>query len=198
MALLRAAADVIVVGARTLSDSPGHQWTPATLVPDCVDELQEYRRALGGAGSLAPLVVVSASGLLPAHVALTSPAIPTTVLTTNAAAPIARDFPLVNRVVVEGGGRIDGATLTQVLAREFDARLVLTEGGPTLMGALVAGGHVSELFLTVAPRVAGRDADAARPGLVEGFAADPRALQEYALLSVRRREATLLLRYRRR
>lgn len=198
MAMLRAAASVIVVGARTLSDSPGHQWTPEQLARDHADDLDEYRRALGRTEALAPLVVVSASGILPAHVALTDPATATTVITTNAAAPVARDFPGVQRIVVEGGGRIDGNTLTEILAREFDAGLVLTEGGPALMGSLVAEEQVAELFLTVAPRISGRDADAARRGLVEGFAADARALQEYALLSVRRGDATLLVRYRRR
>ena len=197
MAMLRAAADVIVIGARTLIDAPGHQFTAAASAPASAGELRDYRRALGYDSDTAPLVIVSARGVLPAHVALERPATPTTVLTSNAAAPVEREFPRVKRLVVEGGSRIDGVTLVETLAREFGARVVLCEGGPTLLGSLVAEDQVTELFLTVAPRVAGRDAEHPRRGLVEGYAAAP-SLHEYALLSVRRGDSTLLLRYRRR
>lgn len=197
MAMLRAAADVIVIGARTLIDAPGHQFTAAATAPAYAEELRDYRRALGRETETAPLVIVSARGVLPQHVALERPATPATVLTSNAAAPVEREFPRVNRLVVEGGGLIDGSLLVHTLAREFGARLVLSEGGPTLLGSLVAEDQVAELFLTVAPRVAGRDADHARRGLVEGYAAEQQSLHEYSLLSARRSESTLLLRYRR-
>lgn len=197
MAMLRAAADVIVIGARTLGDAPGHQFTAAATAPAFADELRDYRRALGREAGTAALVIVSARGVLPQHVALERPATPTTVLTSNAAAPVERDFPQVSRLVMEGGGHVDGASLVHTLAREFGARLVLCEGGPTLLGSLVAEDQVSELFLTVAPRVAGRDADHPRRGLVEGFAAEQRSLHEYSLLSARRSDSDLLLRYRR-
>ena len=196
MAMLRAAADVIIVGARTLAEAPGHQWTAERLVPHSARELSEYRRTLGRTGA-APLVIVSGSGRLAEHIALTNPAVPTTVLTTNAAAPIRAEYPRVDRVVVPGGGRMDGETLLQALADTFDARVVLCEGGSQLLGTLVAADLVSELFLTVAPRIAGRDDAHQRLAMVEGFAADPRGLQNYELLSVRRDGATLLLRYRR-
>lgn len=197
MAMLRAAADVIVVGARTLEEAPGHQWTVEKLAPESAKELHEYRRSLGRAGAAAPLAIVTGSGRLSEHIALTDPAVPATVLTTNAAAPIRAEFPRVNRVVVPGGGRMDGDTLMQAIVDTFDPHLVLCEGGSQLLGTLLAANRVSELFLTVAPRIAGRDDAHQRLAMVEGFAADPRALQDYELLSVRRDDATLLLRYRR-
>lgn len=197
MAMLRAAADVIVVGARTLEEAPGHQWTVEKLAPQSARELHEYRRVLRRPGDAAPLVIVSGSGRLAEHIALTNPAVPTTVLTTNAAAPIRAEYPRVERVVVPGGGRMDGDTLMHALADTFDAQLVLCEGGPQLLGTLLVASQVSELFLTVAPRIAGRDDAHQRLAMVEGFAADPRALQEYALLSVRRDADTLLLRFKR-
>ena len=197
MAMLRAAADVIIVGARTLEEAPGHQWTVEKLAPDAARVLHEYRAALGRSGDAAQLVIVSGTGRLAEHVALTNPAVPTTVLTTNAAAPIRAEFPRVNRVVVPGGGRMDGDTLMHALADTFDPRLVLCEGGPQLLGTVLAANGVSELFLTVAPRIAGRDDAHPRLAMVEGFAAGPHALQEYALLSVRRDGDTLLLRFKR-
>lgn len=198
MAMLRAAADVIVVGARTLEEAPGHQWTVRNLVPESSAELHAYRRALGHTTDAVPLVIITGSGRLADHIALTNPAVPTTVFTTNAAAPIRQEFPRVERVVVPGGGRMDGDTLMQALVDVFNPRVVLCEGGSQLLGTLVAADRVSEMFLTVAPRIAGRDDAHQRLAMVEGFAADPRALQEYQLLSVRRDDATLLLRYRRR
>lgn len=197
MAMLRAAADVIIVGARTLEEAPGHQWTVEKLVSEPAKDLHEYRRALGRTGEAAPLVIVSGSGRLAEHIALTNPAVPTTVLTTNAAAPIRAEYPRVNRVVVPGGGRMDGDTLMQALVDTFDPHLVLCEGGARLAGTMVAADQISEIFLTVAPRIAGRDEAHQRLAMVEGFAADPRALREYALLSVRSDGATLLLRYKR-
>jgi riboflavin biosynthesis pyrimidine reductase len=197
MAMLRAAADVILIGARTLEEAPGHQWTAEKLVPSEVRPLQDYRRALGRTTDAAPLAIVSGSGRLADHVALTNPAVPTTVFTTNAAAPIRMEFPKVNRIVVPGAGRMDGDTLMQALVDAYNPRLVLCEGGAQLLGTLVAANQVSEMFLTVAPRIAGRDGSQQRLGMVEGFAADPHELQEYALLSVRREAATLLLRYAR-
>lgn len=197
MGMLRAAADVIVVGARTLNDSPGHQWTPEKVARGFGDELHAYRRALGRPETAAPLVIVSGRGHLEAHAAITEPAVPTTVLTTNLGSGVERAFPRVRRLVVGGEGHIDGATLTQTLAHEFGARLVLCEGGATLVGSLVGAGQVSELFLTIAPRLAGRDGANERIGMVEGYAFDSKALQDYAVVSARREDSTLLLRYRR-
>ncbi|MDQ3887612.1 MAG: dihydrofolate reductase family protein, partial [Actinomycetota bacterium] len=48
--------------------------------------------------------------------------------------------------------------LTDVLARlraEYGVRSVLCEGGPTLNASLLPGGLVDELFLCIAPRIAG-------------------------------------------
>ncbi len=197
MGMLRAAADVIVVGARTLNDSPGHQWTPEKVARGFGDELYAYRRALGRPESPAPLVIVSGRGHLEDHVALTDPAVPTTVLTSQARAGLEREFPRARQLVAGGEGRIDGATLMQTLAREFGARLVLCEGGAALMGSLVGAGQVSELFLTIAPRLAGRDAASERIGMVQSYAFESTELQNYAVVSVRREDSTLLLRYRR-
>ena len=43
-------------------------------------------------------------------------------------------------------------------------RSVLCEGGPTILGALLAEGLVDELFLSLAPRLVGGHG----PGIVEG------------------------------
>jgi riboflavin-specific deaminase-like protein len=75
--------------------------------------------------------------------------------------------------------------------RQRGVRALLCEGGPTLNRALLAEGVVDELFLTVAPLLAG-DADA--PRIVEGD--DLPAPLEMELTWILRHEDELYLRYR--
>ena len=62
-------------------------------------------------------------------------------------------------VVVKSGpeGRVDLRALLRSL-REEGVRALLCEGGPTLHGSLQAAGLVDELFLTIAPKLAGGSA----------------------------------------
>ena len=75
--------------------------------------------------------------------------------------------------------------------RERGVRALLCEGGPTLNGALLAAGVVDELFLTVAPLLAGI-ADA--PRIVEGE--DLSSPIDMELVWTLRHEDELYLRYR--
>ena len=197
MALLRAAAGAVVIGAGTLRATPGHQWIAAALAGDEAERFDAYRAELLGSATPAPLVVVSARGELPAHVALDQPATRTIVLTTPAGARRVRtDHPQVEAVEIEGDGEIGVARIVEAVAGICGEAIVLTEGGPSLLGRLIAAHAVHELFLTVSPRIAGRDDDQSRPGLVEGWAARPDALRPAALESARRSGDHLFLRYR--
>jgi riboflavin biosynthesis pyrimidine reductase len=197
MALLRATADVIVIGAGSLRATPGHQWVPAAVAGDHAAVINGCRAERHGSPEPAPLVVVSASGDLPAHVALDQPATSTAVLTSaSGAANVRRAHPLVQ--VIEAGtpGLIDGADVIAAVSSAFGSGLVLCEGGPSLFGSLLAARAVQELFLTVSPRIAGREHDQPRLGIVNAWAADPDALRRATLASVRRSEDHLFLRYR--
>ncbi len=94
-----------------------------------------------------------------------------------------------------GPGAIDGAAIVAALEREMDATHVLCEGGPSLMGTLVRARSLSELFITVSPRLAGRDGVRERRGLIDGWAPGPDSLVRATLLSVRRSGDHVLLRY---
>ena len=74
------------------------------------------------------------------------------------------------------------------------AGLVLTEGGPRLMGSL--GGRIDEVFMTHSPALAGR-AGPERLGMLEGFEFPPTELLRHRLLSVRRAGSFLFTRYQR-
>jgi riboflavin biosynthesis pyrimidine reductase len=72
--------------------------------------------------------------------------------------------------------------------------VVLTEGGPTLMGELIKAGLLNEMFLTLSPLIAGRNKDY-RMGMVEGAELLPKAPVWSRLLSARRHGDYLFLRY---
>lgn len=61
-------------------------------------------------------------------------------------------------------GRLELGTVLDVLGR-LDIVRLLVEGGPTVHGALLAGGHADRMVVFVAPRVLG---DASAPGFAQG------------------------------
>ena len=147
--VLRALADVVLIGAGT---ARGEGYT-ALEVPS---ELRAARAALGLAESL-ELAVVTASGVLPDQL-LTSDR-PPLVLTTSAAPTLdaLRAQLGADRVVVADGAA-PGAVDVRAAVDELGARglmHVLAEGGPTLLGQLVAADLVDELCLTWSPQLVG-------------------------------------------
>ncbi|HEX6688366.1 MAG TPA: dihydrofolate reductase family protein [Solirubrobacterales bacterium] len=95
-------------------------------------------------------------------------------------------------IVVESGpeGRVDLPALLSSL-REEGVRALLCEGGPTLHGALQAADLVDDLFLTIAPKLAGGDA----PRIVEG---ELPAVVPLELAWLLEQDGELFARYRRR
>ena len=195
MAMLRAACDAVVVGARTLRTTPRHQWTACFLFRELCGELEDLRRA-GGRAAPAPLVIVTASGALPDHVALREPAVKVVVITTGRGARAAASAaPTADVVVASETQEITGDALLAALDATLHAPRVLCEGGPRLLGTLLGAGALHDLFLTVSPRIAGRVAGDGRSGIVEGWAAAPPRLVGARIHSARRSGDHLFLRY---
>jgi riboflavin biosynthesis pyrimidine reductase len=191
MGLLRACADVVLVGSGTMLASPNGTWRPERVFPPTAEGFAELRR---GRPEKPTVAFVTAGGSFdPTHPALEQQAI---VLTTErAAAGLRASVPAASEVVaVNDGDRVD---LRKAIAclRERGHSRVLSEGGPTLLGSLLAAGLADELFLTMAPVLAGR-ADRPRLQLVEGVELLPDATVAARLLSVRRHGDHLFLRYR--
>jgi riboflavin-specific deaminase-like protein len=88
--------------------------------------------------------------------------------------------------------RLEVAALTEMLAdlHARGVRKLLSEGGPTMHGAMWAAGAVDELYLTIAPLITG---DADEPTIVDGGRL-PDAV-ELELLGVDRIGSELFLRY---
>ncbi len=196
MALLRASADAVVIGAGNLRATPGHQWTPAAVAGEDAPVVAQFRFERTGSRQPPMLVVVSGSGDLPAHVALDHPASGVAVITSSAGAARVRVAHPRVTVIEVGEEGISGAGVVSAVTAALGPGLLLCEGGPSLFGRLLADHAVHELFLTVSPRVAGRDHDQPRPGIVDGFAAASDALLRIAIELVRRSDDHLFLRYR--
>jgi riboflavin biosynthesis pyrimidine reductase len=192
MGLLRACADVVLIGAGTLRATPGHLWTPAHVCPAAAESFAAFRRGLGGDGD--PLLaVVTARGDVPAgHPALRAG---TLVLTTAAGALRLRGrLPPACTIVDLGDWPKLPPADVLAAARDRGGNMVLTEGGPRLLGQLAAAGLLDELFLTISPVLAGRG-HTARPGLVAGLELLPGRAGPAELLTVRRHGSYLFLRY---
>jgi len=193
MGLLRACAEAVLVGAGTLRAAPGHRWTPEHVHPAGAPAFAELRRRLG----LAPaprLVVVTGRGELdPSHPGLEAGGL--VLAGAVGGARLRGRLPAATSLVVLGEGmELDGARLLEALRAEGH-RVVLTEGGPHLLGSLLGAGGLDELFLTVSPRLVGRGPGAARLGLVEGGRPDLRPPAQARLLGLRRHGSHLFIRY---
>ena len=192
MGLLRACADVVLIGAGTLRATPGHLWTPAHVCPAAAGGYAALRRTRGLTAD--PLLaVVTARGDVPAgHPALRAGAL---ILTTAAGARrLHGQLPPACTIVDLGDGPALPPAEVLAAARARGGSMVLTEGGPRLLGQLAAGGLLDELFLTVSPVLAGRG-ETARPGLVAGLELLPGRAEPAELLTVRRHGSCLFLRY---
>jgi riboflavin biosynthesis pyrimidine reductase len=191
MALLRACADAVLIGAGTLRATPGHKWTPSYVFPDLASSFARLRKTLGR--ELEPrLVLLTATGDIDtSHPAVAGGA---TVLTT---APVAKSLrarlPKSCDVIESGEKEVD-------LRRAFDElrslgfKAVLTEGGPHVMGGLIKEGLLDEVFLTISPVVAGRNGDD-RLGMVAGGEFLPSSGVWLELMSSRRHGDYVFLRY---
>lgn len=192
MALLRACADVVLLGSGTLLSSPQGTWRADRAYPPVAEALGELRASRGLPEQPALAIVTGGGSFDPTHPVLERGVL---VLTTEAAAPTIRASVSAATEVIAVG---DGATVDPVAAlaalRERGHGVVLSEGGPTLLASLLASRLVDELFLTLSPLVAGR-AQAPRLSLVEGVELLPDARLDASLRSLRRAGDHLLLRY---
>jgi riboflavin biosynthesis pyrimidine reductase len=192
MGLLRAFADVVLIGAGTLRAESAHLWTADRVYPPAADAFRSLREYLQ-LPPTAPLAVVTASGNVdPALPALEGGLILTTAPGAKGLASRASGGV---RVLGLGDGELVSAADVVAALRAAGHRSILTEGGPHLFGQLLAAGLVDQLFLTLSPALAGRDRNSGQIGLVEGTALLPDIDIRGRLLSARKSGSHLFLRY---
>jgi len=176
---LRALADAVLIGTGTLR-AEGYD----RLVKR--DERRARRRAAGLAED--PLAVILSRRFdVPWEAGLFQAPEQPVLVYTHADAGDPPDVPAPVEVV-----RLEVAALTEMLAdlRARGVRALLSEGGPTMHGALHAAGVVDELHLTIAPLVTGDDDE---PNIVDGGRLPEAA--ELELVSVRQEGSEVFLRY---
>ena len=99
---------------------------------------------------------------------------------------------------VAGAAAATLAGAQAVLAAVQRARrceMILFEAGPRLIGDFLAEKRLNELFLTLAPQVAGRDGSVERPGLVAGKQFAPEHPRWGTLVGLKRAGSNIFLRY---
>jgi riboflavin biosynthesis pyrimidine reductase len=199
MGLLRAIADIIIVGSGTLAADPNHVWTPDAICPELAADYRQLRSAMGSAPT--PLnVVVSASGRLNLRrPVFASGLVPALIITTRAGAKslMKQRTPstLEIRTVRSARGEIRAATLLDAVKRVNSGTRILVEGGPRLLASFYDERLMNEQFLSLAPQISGRDLSEPRLSLVMGKTFAPRNPLWGTLNDVRRGDRLLFLRY---
>jgi riboflavin biosynthesis pyrimidine reductase len=188
-ALLRALADVIVVGAGTARAERYQPVRPAELAR--WSWLREQHSPAPPIAVLSRRLDLDLDGPLLAG----DPGSARTIVITTESAPAGRRAAAAARatVIVAGQDTVDLAAALSALG-ELGHRRLLTEGGPALLGQFVAAGLLDELCLTVSPLLAGPGE--LRIGGLPGPGAPP-IPQRMTLAHVLADDGYLLCRYRR-
>ena len=198
MGLLRAVADAVIVGAGTLRASPRHCWMAQYIYPPQANAYQQLRTSLGKAAP--PLnVIVTVRGEIDLNLPVfQSGEVPVLLVTTTQGAERIHTQhlpPAVQVIGINHATSLSAQEIIQAVCEVRPCQTILTEGGPQLLGDFLAEQLLDELFLTLAPQIAGRDGGTARPGLVSGQRFAPSHPLWGTLVSIKRGGSHLFLRY---
>ncbi|MFL5666197.1 MAG: RibD family protein [Ktedonobacteraceae bacterium] len=198
MGLLRAVADAVIVGAGTLRSVPHHRWTAQYIYPALADAYQGFRSSLGK--SEPPLnVIITAHGEINLDLLVfQSGEVPVLIVTTSQGEERIceqRLPPSVQVLAVQSSGPLNARDMLEAVSSVRQSDVILVEGGPRLMGDFFTERCLDELFLTLAPQIAGRDGNAQRPGFVAGKRFAPVHPLWGTLIGIKRGGSHLFLRY---
>jgi riboflavin biosynthesis pyrimidine reductase len=152
MGLLRAFADVVLIGAGVLRASPRGTWLPENVYPLAAKSFAELRRSLGKPEAPTVAVLTGSGSIDPAHPVLGRAVVLTS---TRGARALEGALPPGAEVVALGEERTIDVRLVADALWERGHRLILSEAGPHTFGSLLAADVVDELFLTVSPLLVG-------------------------------------------
>ncbi len=155
MDLLRAHADAVLLGVKTLMDETALDDQDRGPVYTIADEsLRALRSKLGRAKELNVFVTGAATLDLARYRVFDGDLVQSAIITTREGAArleARKSHPRV-RIIVAGEGKFaDLPSAMETLHRDFGVRYLLCEGGPTLHGYISRSGLLDERFLTVSP-----------------------------------------------
>jgi riboflavin biosynthesis pyrimidine reductase len=204
MGLLRASADAVIVGAGTIGAvPPNHLWVAEFIYPAAKAAYIRYRQEILRKPKHPLMVIVSGGGLLDLNrLVFHTTGISVLIITSElgrdrlfrGGAATLRSTQI--RELSAADEKIDPCAIISLLETEFGVKLLLHEGGPTLFGHFVSAGLVDELFLTLAPQIAGRTGEHPRLGLVADAQFLPDTAPWLILASAKQQANHLYLRYR--
>lgn len=199
MGLLRAIADVVIVGAGTLRADPEHRWIAEYISPSLTGAYQVLRTALGKSQSPLNVIVTAGGEVNLALPVFQSGEVAVLIVTTTHGEERIRQHrlppPVLVAAVQSAAGTLSAQAILEAISRVRQCDVILVEGGPQLMGDFFAERSLDELFLTLAPQIAGRDGNAQRPGFVAGKRFAPEHPLWGTLIGVKRGGSHLFLRY---
>jgi riboflavin biosynthesis pyrimidine reductase len=178
---LREHADAIFAGTGTMRTE-----RYGRLVPD---PERRKRRAANGLSPEPLACLISRTGDIPTEIPLFAEPESRIVIFTPRDPDLSKAAAEVTTMRLDPG-ELTLTTMLRRLRADYDVRVLLCEGGPTVFGALLHEGLVDELFLTVAPKLAGGGSD---PAITSGPVLDE--LAPLALVWALEREGSLFLRY---
>lgn len=180
LAGLRGRFDAVMIGAGTMRAERYGRLASQ-------QETRERREETGLAAD--PLTVIVSGRLdLPWDAPLFTEGGRVLIFTASEAEPPATATPLE---IVRHERFVDVVEALRLLREEHGVRALLCEGGPGLHGELEGGGMVDDLFLTIAPKLAGGEA----PRIIEG---ELPAVADLELAWLLEHDGELFARYRRR
>jgi 5-amino-6-(5-phosphoribosylamino)uracil reductase len=197
LALMRARADVILLGDGTVRVEPEHIWSHQFIWPAETESFQELRRH-EGRQPLPVTAFLSLEGDLPSHAAVfAQPDTRVLVLTTEMGVALARARTAGAVAAVEI--RIHGeetVDLPEALAalHADGHRTVNCEGGPRAYGSFLAAGCVDDEILGLSPLVIGSSEERRRPSMIEGVAFEHDNPPKSKIVSLTRADNHLFIR----
>lgn len=194
MALARARADAVVVGANTLRTEYEHQWTAEYIFPNDSEDFGALRTSENRQPTPLQVIVTGSGRINPEATIFSDPSFRVLIATSDEGLEVAKSYNLPNPEVVSFGSEVDLTRLYAALASDYDCETVLCEGGPRLYASLIRANLLDEEFLTLSPVVVGSSDSNQRPGLIEGLALEPGNRLRANLASVRRAGNHLFLR----
>ncbi len=175
MDLLRAHADAVLLGSKTLAVEravlgPGSRGATYTIEDP---QLRDLRALLGRRRETIIFVTGSAALKFADYAVFDGDKVDAVILTSQAGAaklaPQQGSYPHVRVLVAGEGNVVDLPAAMRLLTRELGIRLLLCEGGPTLYGYMSRAGLIDEKFLTISPVEAGQIIpEEQEPGVLQG------------------------------